>query len=161
MDFDPTEFIRTLGSIASISSAYLAWKKAFIDGTVGKRDQDSKLPKGQLPQEVKQQILRFSIRAGSVNPSDFRALQALSSDIFETATERLKQTHQRFVQVIAHGELAQIEEEESITRHEMCSILALILRHNGNKFPPDAELEKFWKMFRCTPLYPEFGIRTF
>lgn len=159
MAFDPTELIRTLGSLASISSAYLAYKRAYTDGTIGKRSEPFSYPGATLPEEVKGTILNQSFQASDQSVNDIRVLQVISSDILDSAVVRLNQSRDRLSQVILRGRITEIEDEQAITRSEICYFLSIILKHNGGSFPQGGDLEKLWIEFRCTPLYPEFAIR--
>jgi hypothetical protein len=159
MDFDPTELIRTLGSLASISSGYLNVKKAFVDSNRARRDSGGGLT-GTLTPEETRSILQLPIRASGPSSPDTSALQIISPELLESATYRLKMAQDRLVRVIREGRISEIEDEEAITRREVCYFLSIILQHNGGQFPHASSLGRIWQQFRCTPLYPQFGIRS-
>lgn len=159
MDFDPTELVRTLGSLASIASGYFNVKKAIVDGNPARRSVDGDL-QGTLSKEETTSILQQPIRASAVSPQDKAALQVISREVLESATERMKAAQERYVQAIKKGQISEIEEEEAITRREVCFFLSTILINNLGRFPLGTSLEIVWQQFRCTPLYPQYGIRS-
>jgi len=159
MDFDFTELIKTLGSIASISSGYLNVKKAIVDNGRAKRSLDGDLQGILTPEEAKS-ILQQPIRASVPNPPDNALFQVIATELLETAMQRISAAQSRLVQAVRGGQISDIEEEDAIARREVCYFLSMVLQHNGGSFPTGNSLERVWRQFRCTHLYPQFGIRS-
>jgi hypothetical protein len=104
--------------------------------------------------------LQQLIRASIPNPSDKVFFQVISVDLLESAMQRISAAQFRLVQAVRGGQMPDIEEEDAIARREVCYFLSIVLQHNGGSFPTGNSLERVWRQFRCTPLYPQFGIRS-
>lgn len=159
-DYIPTELIKTLGSLASIASGYLNVKRAIIDSGRAERTVTGRIT-GILTEEEKKVILDEPSQIDIVRLDDKEALQIISPEILQSALDRIKRAKERYLQIIAKGEIYHIDEAQAVTRNEICLLLRLVLDHNNGHFPDNSDLLKIWREFRCTQLHPMYSFGSY
>jgi hypothetical protein len=131
---DPSEMIRTLGSLASMVSAYLA---------IGREQHE-------LTQQDRNRILQAGdIGAQRIPIEEYiRVLSGVPKDILDGYNDRIIRSRQDYEWGVKHLNPIDLEKLRRNTQFEICSFLRLLQRHNGGAFPtPDDH--QLWKAFEC------------
>ena len=130
---DAFELIRTLGSIASMVSAYWA-----IRATARVPDED-----------VKASV--FSAEEARREPPDTREIQfvqALPKDIGEAATRRLQRALDRYKKAWdSPMNVLDLDKESELAAWEICNTLRILMKRHGEL--PMKKWRDLWKQFKC------------
>lgn len=131
--------IRTLGSLASMASAYLAFRR-------DRREMNS---------NDREKILDAAESTTIDQPSDdlLRALMVIPDAIFDAAKKRIEKPIKKYEKVLQSPNTrpVDLEDEYEKASEMVCEFLRLIRRHNGDVLPGDESLQNLWKSFQCVP----------
>lgn len=130
------EGIKTLGSLASMVSAYLAIRRE----------------RRELLDRDKEEIVRAGGKGvGYILASDFLNLMKVIPDgVLDAWCKRIKKAQERYERAILRptNTLDDLNREKEIVAEEVCYALATIKEHNKGELP-DGELKDKWDAFQC------------
>ena len=132
---DAFEVIRTLGSIASMVSAYWAIRQT-----------------GRLPDENLKNLLLYSPRIeqgeGLIDLDDIEFVQSLPKEIGDAANRRLRRALDRYRKAIDSPMNAlELDRESELAAWEICNFLRLLKKRHGEL--PTKHWRDLWKQFKC------------
>lgn len=133
---DAYEIIRTLGSLASMASAYIAIRRERRD--IGERERKQILEAGEKGKD------RIHVEGA------LRLLTVIPKGILDAANHRIRQVEKRYEQIIRspNTKPAELDNEYEKAREEICALLKLIKRHNSGELPNE-DFYDIWVTYQC------------